>query len=85
MQTLTAIRTFVRCERNRRSNEERSTPCTDSAPPIDETACVAEELAGEVSQDDLRTLLEAVEVDDSDVDPTVALAFNDAIDACGLS
>lgn len=52
--------------------------------PIDETACVAEELAGEVSQDDLRTFLEAVDAEDSDIDPEVALAFNEAVSACGL-
>ncbi len=53
--------------------------------PVDETECVAEELVGVISRDDLRSFLEAVDAEDSDVDPEVGLAFTEAVDACGLS
>lgn len=54
--------------------------------PIDETACVAEELVDEVSPEELTALLDAVEADDqAAADPDVGLAFADATAACGLT
>lgn len=52
--------------------------------PIDETKCVAEALAGNVDQADLRQLLEALDADDADIDPATATQFNDAVAECGL-
>ena len=54
--------------------------------PVDETACVAEELAGTVDQRELKKLLDASDSGDTggDVDVDTAMAFNDAVVACGL-
>ena len=51
--------------------------------PVDETTCVAEELAGKVDQAELKKLLEATDTE-ADIDVDTAMAFNDAIMACDL-
>lgn len=52
--------------------------------PVDETKCVAEALAGNVDQADLRALLEALDADDADIDAATGTQFNDAVAECGL-
>ncbi len=54
--------------------------------PVDETKCVAEEVVGEVSPEELTAFLEAFEANDTEaMDPDVGLAFSTAAETCGFA
>lgn len=54
--------------------------------PVAETKCVAEALAGNVDQTNLRQLLESLQAEDTDadIDLDTATRFDEAVVGCGL-